>query len=874
MSTSLIEKKRAGGEFDSLRWLVWKENRLVAPLFAAMMGILFFVLLLRGTVGADHIGISGATEAYFPLVFPTLFAAGLGLTLIGQEREHKTLNWIQTLPITPSRLWRIKLAVAATWLAFAWALSLACLVILDRQWPDQISWSLSEIMSASQQLQVLPTSVPFWIAQSVFVLIVSFLASWKCESALRSIGLMAAIGCLPIAMCLALGNEQRLSQTTVQNAFWLTVVLIPIAAWFANAAARRVLLPSEPTVRSRRDALAIGDTAPAVLPNSEIWQSTMLSDLHSALVWQTFRSSALTIAVLSLALAAGFVLPLSAAILEIDFPKAGLFLASTLLSPIAVTWLGATVFQGDGSSERLKFLADHGASPTRVFLARHIPFVSVLSAMTVCYTAAVSLPFALDPLSQSERWAIGLPTPLTLIFIGGVSYCVGQWFSQLVRGPVITYLLSPIVSLGILAWLFYVHGQLAAPRWLVAPIGIAVPLLTTWLLMRRFMEDRPRLINFAISAIAGSMILVVPLVPAMIQLRSIDSMSRATRTKLIDETAELDQSRRGGVALALVRMGDLATSNQQFKEYVEQYNAPSNANRQLVALSDFPGLVDDISARVAARSNMPDRVIKGLDELEQRPDAAAIAFSGEWLPRVLGAMELAKQRHTSQRHTSANAADRSTDDDPAVEQTPAKSNAELAAWIRVVSFAVAGFRRSSDWTTQDTADVLEIWLADLLSEPSVSDQFRSAAREALGRLPNVAERNKARRRAILLTWADYRTANAKHRGPHSFANGQFTIEHMGLSPTLSAWAGDRLVEMLVKAGLQATENPNAPEWLEQIRRLQDDDETQGLNGIYSREFRSQPAIVTLHTYARYPSRYWGMPWESKIDQLREQYREQ
>ena len=49
------------------------------------------------------------------------------------------------------------------------------------------------------------------------------------------------------------------------------------------------------------------------------------------------------------------------------------FLAA-LLTLLAASWLGVLAFQGDLLQERIRFLAERGVSPTKVWCTRHVPF--------------------------------------------------------------------------------------------------------------------------------------------------------------------------------------------------------------------------------------------------------------------------------------------------------------------------------------------------------------------------------------------------------------------------------------------------------------------------------------------------------------------
>ena len=103
-------------------WIAWKEARQVAPLVFTLLAVMVgWVLLHAFTAGVSRHSDSWALVL---LLFPGLFATGAGALLIGQERYERTLQWWSMMPITPQRIWFIKLLAAFCSLVAMWVFAL------------------------------------------------------------------------------------------------------------------------------------------------------------------------------------------------------------------------------------------------------------------------------------------------------------------------------------------------------------------------------------------------------------------------------------------------------------------------------------------------------------------------------------------------------------------------------------------------------------------------------------------------------------------------------------------------------------------------------------------------------------------------------
>ena len=106
----------------AMRRLFWKEFQQLTPLLGVLlaMGLGLHLVLLFIPGWAELPG------RFSVVVYglPTLFAVGAGALLIGQEKELGTLDWLQSLPVAPRDIVRVKLYAALLGLACTWSGSL------------------------------------------------------------------------------------------------------------------------------------------------------------------------------------------------------------------------------------------------------------------------------------------------------------------------------------------------------------------------------------------------------------------------------------------------------------------------------------------------------------------------------------------------------------------------------------------------------------------------------------------------------------------------------------------------------------------------------------------------------------------------------
>ncbi|MBM3966594.1 MAG: hypothetical protein FJ308_16245 [Planctomycetes bacterium] len=131
--------------------LVWKELRQIAPLFWAVLGLggglnLLMITLFFFTSPAD----SGPISPYSFIVMPIIFATGIGVLLVGMEKENRTLQWLQGMPVSSAQIAKTKFMVAVVSLIGTWALSLLMLWMFRIVFQGQPGITKPELDSLSE----------------------------------------------------------------------------------------------------------------------------------------------------------------------------------------------------------------------------------------------------------------------------------------------------------------------------------------------------------------------------------------------------------------------------------------------------------------------------------------------------------------------------------------------------------------------------------------------------------------------------------------------------------------------------------------------------------------------------------------------------
>ncbi len=663
--------------------LWWKEVRQVLPLVWMQLGLgVCFQLLF----------LFHPETAYVPrfLVFvgmPSLFAAGVGVLLVGQEKERRTLDWLRSLPVASRDLVAVKLATGLVALVAFWCLNslLSAILILPAgRWP---------VPSPADSWVVYAGWKYLWPLQSVFLLLAGFATAWIFRSSLVALLALVPLSLLPGAIAFGLNHlvQWPAETSSILNdpAPWMTAVALIVSSlpllivgWRRGV---RSLAPEQVFekrfswhwARSRRWGEADIWARPCHAP------AAMLS-------WQFVRQNRPVLAGIGLMLLAALGLLATTPSLSSAQPA-----WAALLGLLAACWLGVLAFAGDGVQDRIRFLADRGVSPAKVWWTRHAPPLSLLAMalglMVLCLPAHV----------RSAQ----LPAAGVLLFAGAVlfAYTVSQAVGQVFRSSTIAAIAAPAAAWGLAAYGAALVAVLGVPYWLLALCAL-LPWLATLLLMRRWMDGRWGWGFWGAHAGFLAVGMVLPLVPAGLVVVSRPTMPADVRRQL---TAEAETYGTGYTT--------------EPRELVLRFHDP-----------ELP------------KAPAQDRRTEGRIVCEQLAHDLAIALGPiRFVPRVmvylLGEARLARM---------------------ALEQD-GESQADRQRYRRVLSLIgtmVERLRLSWRLLDQDGADLIEIFLVRELAGSEVASWLGP---EVYGRLVRAlsddAARNAARRRALVMSWAAYRS---------------------------------------------------------------------------------------------------------------------
>jgi len=360
---------------------------------------------------------------------------------------------------------------------------------------------------------------------------------------------------------------------------------------------------------------------------------------------------------------------------------------------LAACWLGVLAFGGDGVQDRIRFLADRGVSPAKIWWTRHAPPLSLmavaLALMALCLPAQVR---------SAQVSAAGL---LFIIGTALFAYTVSQAVGQVLRSSTIAAIAAPAAAWGLAAYGGALAGVLGVPYWLLALCAV-LPWLATFLLMRRWMDGRWGWGFWGAHAGFLAVGMFLPLVPAGLAVISRPTMPADVRRQL---TAEAETY---GTAYAT-----------EPRELVLRFHDP-----------ELP--------KAPAR----DRRAEGRIVCEQLAHDLAVAPGPiRFVPRemvyLLGEARLA--RMTLDQDGDAQA-----------------DRERYRRILSLIGTMVERLRLSWRIFDQDGADLVEIWLVRELAGSEAGSWLGPELYARLVRaVSDDAARNAARRRALVMSWAAY-----------------------------------------------------------------------------------------------------------------------
>ena len=478
MSTTLIHSP------TPWRNLVWKELWQMKEFFGAMVVLAAF-LQLAVTAALKSLEptatVSMGVWAYSVVGgFVALFAAASGATLYATEKEERTYQNLQLLPLTGSQLLKGKLAAA---------LAMCCLFFLIS---ILIAFMSILFLGGSIFESALPdANEPHWLVTYVAIFglgAVEFFAwSWL-FSVLLSQPLNAAMlgiffASLGIQLGVFLSYQQNIDYGSLAPYLvaWPTRALVAgvvLAIATVNALRWLQIAP----VRQRK----IGERSAGTDPLAPIRSRTNLSRL-GRLTWQSLRQSWKSVVGTCFAtlLISGALVLLSPELISFAIP---LCLASGGL-------MGLAAFSADQKPNGLKFLSVHGVSANELWLARMLPwFIGIPLILAAIYGVAIyvvaireeysMMPQLIlfgtgqeDPLLGEAFARGGLFTIGILVMYGGIAmglcFSLGQFLSLMIRSRILATVLTLAGAIPAICWVALMGLGGVSVWWSVIPIGLA-----------------------------------------------------------------------------------------------------------------------------------------------------------------------------------------------------------------------------------------------------------------------------------------------------------------------------------------------------------------------------------------------------------------
>ncbi len=802
------------------RGLLWKEIRQLVPLILMLIGVGLCLIVIWWLVQRANM-IAGIHD-YLPWTLPILFSVGAGAVLVGQEKEQSSLWWLVAQPITPNQIIATKIVASVIGLAIVWGISLLLIVAMGN--------GLGGFFAATDSTAINLIDALIVVLQSVFLLGCGLFTSWWFGNTFLSLVAILPLATIP-PMLSALADsihrwktgylfmpDQWKAPITLASLV-LAVVVIYLLIFYAG---RKVLAPAK--------APRIDDsTTPSML---DAWRPTVAAPPPtepyrypiSAILWQMLRHSRWPLLAIGTLMLLGSWWAPKMATMEPNKPSFSGWMAIAgslaIAGWLATSWLGVLVFSGDGRSQRLRFLAERGVSPMTAWLGRQLVGASLISIATIVY--AISVYGGNGDFSRR----VPLPSAAMIALTLWLTFGISQWTAQLVSTLGISVILAPFLALVGFYWLGFSAVELSAPLWLLI-LCSCLPLLATFLSMRRFMDGSHPLWRWGMGVATAFLFVTSPLIPFAVDVAGSADMPREVRSQLLAAANQIPL--RNPYPLTLE---ELPISNLDSFEGISAQQA-MEAYRN----TDFgpQGRFSDLG-------------------------------SGENQTRGLSADH-------SMIHTAFASAILSL---LAYEASPENQDAmqSLSDWVEALVQFARGFRASQKLTDQEMADVLEIWLARTLARDSIQPlRSQPAFASAIELVTDADGRSQARREAVLASWK----IAMDQRDNDPFAPiGGYTINHESNSSTRRYWTHNKGMDAFVDATIRLIDAGSAGKPTESIRRelheLVVGPRIRFEDGPYSKRIRASRdtgSVATMDQTLRYPANQWFAPWETDAMQLLE-----
>lgn len=803
----------------SIAPLVRKELLQLAPLLIAVVAVSAVLGLMHWYSPVYEAILEkyrGQTEL-IALTLPLLFCVGAGPVMVGMERETRTLNWLQMMPISPQRIIATKAAVALAVFSILWFAAMVLTMWLGVDRPIATRLSVSDV---NVGLKGVHWTV--WWSRCIAILTASFFTAWKVRNPFVSLVALIGLLCVPSVIVWSLSaagifEAERVhwNEITVTLGFvWGTTLIL---AWAAYGTGLRVMSPRH----FDREAMPNPITVP-ITAIAKLWSDRHSLQFHSPLAALTWHSARSMVAVWCILIG---LLLLTLAI-DVDGSSTNALWESTRIaldtSGVLASWIGVSVFQFSGSAQSLRWISLTGHSPWKVYVARHLIPLSILcsgiSVHTLLATAADGVA------NQGMGVLVPLPSLLQLTLAAGLIYSISQWISQCTSKATIAYLIAPLISLPIATVLLLNPFLQSTPRVVLLTVGC---LVLTAFMMRKYLSDSLTLARRILSAVVICGLLIVAVRPS-------------SSVSLDLSKAEWDRA---------------TTTNGA-------WNDPGWGSYTLVT-SKLPSDDRTEASEATAATAFADPTEFG------DVDISLLFTNGEKIAENAG-------RPVSMDMQSASLLFGRLMYERCLYRAEGKNGfMKSVLWT---GHLVKGLRHSTRWLDQEIADRLELWLVETMTDTGFDSDLQSdLTADVIDQLPNRTERNESRRRAITTSYFErFRLQQASSE----LEIGGLPIDRQKIATDRNgADRGfPRMPDMIVSAALKALESDGslteAADWQKDLHRETVSSLIPFSLGPYSTRSRSQTGLAFefQFSYSRstpvFPARWFGLPWEATIERLK------
>ena len=523
--------------------LLWKEIRQVIPLLLTVLGLGFGILLLivLSSVFASRKGFSYDNSIWFVfLAMPLMYATGVGILLVGTEKESRSMQWMRSLPVSATHIAWNKFLVALMSLALVWLIAWSSwAVFAGLLGVNPLEVQAMDIYRMNSGQWTLPT----YVMVSLFLCVSGLAFAWKFESQILSLVML-----IPAAIavwCAAYGVADYFTESgssfdsrrVIESGVYLGCLAIGsliaiVYGWYTSLRELSALAPPMQESASTLWKPAIFGAASATRSQSETrsaeaWSLWPSVTPISAMLWQMIRQNGLwwsligILALLVLAIGSGTDPAEGTGLVDDQWLFYVLFPMGALAG-----LLGVLAFQSDGMQQRVRFYADRGVSPTMLWLTRHWIPVTMLSAWAIFRYLTLR--------SQGATTSsMILVDTAALLGVCLAAYIIGQWVSQFVKSPILSAIVLPAVLLTNLAYCIFAVVAMESPWWLLI-VSFAMPAIATWWMMRPWMERRIDWKYFLQHGGFSLAALIIPLVPGLWKIWNLPSIPSEVRTQLIE----------------------------------------------------------------------------------------------------------------------------------------------------------------------------------------------------------------------------------------------------------------------------------------------------------------------------------------------------